>query len=589
MPQKEHQSFMVPKFLFGLYRIAPRAMLLFASSQVAFAILTSTIAPLFVSRLLLNISHGSATIVSSVGLLIGYATMLFLGDVVAMRLSIFMAYRTENKMQVTVARRVLEHLQARSLGYHSNRMTGGTVSDTQKLNGSIERFWDTMMFTALPIVTTILATTITLSFMIWQYALILFVLSVIIAIVIIRAQSTIAPASKFVSEKTSAITAHIADVIGNVAAVKAFAREKDESKTFTQLTNNWRDANQNEMKKVLVMTGSFSVLMMILNVAAFMAAILATQDHLAGVSVIYLMISYTLSVVSQLWSVSGLTRNYIRVIGDAGPMVATLAESVEIFDGDGAHELTVTKGKIAFQKVNFTHDENNHPLFEDFSLTIKPGERVGLVGHSGSGKTSLTRLLLRFSDIDGGEITIDGQNIATVTQDSLHQAIAYVPQEPMLFHRSLRENIAYGKPDATDEEVMEAAKAAYADEFITLLPKGLDTVVGERGVKLSGGQRQRVAIARALLKDAPILVLDEATSALDSESERLIQASLETLMKNRTSIVIAHRLSTIAKLDRIIVLDNGKIAEDGTHAELLAEKGVYAKLWAHQSGGFIEE
>ncbi len=218
-----------------------------------------------------------------------------------------------------------------------------------------------------------------------------------------------------------------------------------------------------------------------------------------------------------------------------------------------------------------------------------PGQKVGLVGHSGSGKTTLTRLLLRFSDVDKGTVSIDDQDISAITQASLRRAIAYVPQEPLLFHRSLRENIAYGRPDATDKQIREAARKAHALEFIDKLSSGLDTMVGERGVKLSGGQRQRIVIARAILKDAPILVLDEATSALDSESEQLIQASLAELMKGRTTVVIAHRLSTIQKMDRIIVLEDGKIIEDGSHASLLAKKGTYAGLWAHQSGGFIEE
>jgi ATP-binding cassette subfamily B protein len=239
--------------------------------------------------------------------------------------------------------------------------------------------------------------------------------------------------------------------------------------------------------------------------------------------------------------------------------------------------------------VTFAHDGSKENLFDNFSLHVKPGERIGLVGHSGSGKTTLSRLLLRFSDIKSGEILIDDQNIAEVTQESLRRSIAYVPQEPMLFHRSLRENIAYGKINASDEDILKAARQANAIEFIEKLPEGLDTMVGERGVKLSGGQRQRIAIARAILKDAPILLLDEATSALDSESEKLIQDALEKLMKGRTSIVIAHRLSTIAKLDRIIVLDNGTISEQGSHAHLLEQKGTYSKLWSHQSGGFIEE
>ncbi len=211
------------------------------------------------------------------------------------------------------------------------------------------------------------------------------------------------------------------------------------------------------------------------------------------------------------------------------------------------------------------------------------------MGHSGSGKTTFTRLLLRFSDIDSGTISIDGQNIAYLTQDDLRRHIAYVPQEPILFHRTLAENIAYGQVDASQQEIEAVAQLAHAHDFIANLPDGYDTLVGERGVKLSGGQRQRVAIARAMLKNAPILVLDEATSSLDSESEALIQSALWRLMEGRTAIVVAHRLSTIQKMDRIVVLDEGKIIEQGTHQELLHTKGAYAKLWAHQSGGFIEE
>jgi ATP-binding cassette subfamily B protein len=270
-------------------------------------------------------------------------------------------------------------------------------------------------------------------------------------------------------------------------------------------------------------------------------------------------------------------------------MVATLDEMIEINDPDHPVKCNIKEGKIEMKNVTFTHDQNKDTLFDNLCMTVEPGEQVGLIGRSGSGKTSLARLLLRFSDIDGGSIVIDGQDITSITQSDLHNSIAYVSQEPSLFHRSLRENIAYGKPNATDAEVRHAAEQANALDFIESLDKKFDTLVGERGVKLSGGQRQRIAIARAILKDAPILVLDEATSALDSESEQLIQGALAKLMKGRTSIVIAHRLSTIAKLDRIIVLDEGKIVEQGTHSELLANNGIYAKLWSHQSGGFLKE
>lgn len=270
-------------------------------------------------------------------------------------------------------------------------------------------------------------------------------------------------------------------------------------------------------------------------------------------------------------------------------MTQILKKQLDLID-HSKNKLQVSHGNIVFDNVSFAHDKGvGEQIFTNFNITIPAGQRVGLVGHSGSGKTTFTRVLLRFSDIDKGKILIDDQDVRHVTQESLHESIAYVSQEPILFHRSLSENIAYGKTNATDSEIIDASKKAHALEFINKLPDGFDTLVGERGVKLSGGQRQRIAIARAILKDAPILVLDEATSALDSESEKLIQSSLETLMKGRTSIVIAHRLSTIAKLDRIIVLESGTIIEDGTHAELLTRGGTYAKLWSHQSGGFIKE
>ena len=577
------------RYLFHLRKITPKPLTLMALTQIGSTILTTTIAPLFVSYLLVNVTNGSATLHSSAWLLGGYAIILFFGDVITIRLSIGLAFLTETKMQSVTAREVMNHLTQKSLNYHANRMTGGTISDATKLNGAIERFWDTLMFTGLPIVTTIISVCVALGFLFWPYAIILFILSSIVVISIVRAQSAIAPTSRRVAEASSAMTATLSDVISNIAIVKAFAQETTELKAYEKQIATWRKANFSEMRKVLLMTGSFGVMMTVLNLAAFFVAIIATEHHVASIGTIYLVIVYTLSVVSQLWSVSNVTRNYIRIIGDAGPMVTALSEPIEINDALVATNLQVAQANIQFKDVTFTHNENTQPLFQNFSLTIKGGERVGLVGHSGSGKTSLTRILLHFSDVGSGAISIDKQDIAAVSQRSLHEAIAYVPQDPMLFHRTLRENISYGQPEATDEAILEAAEKANALEFIEKLPHGLDTIVGERGIKLSGGQRQRIAIARAILKDAPILVLDEATSALDSESEKLIQSSLEVLMKDRTSIVIAHRLSTIAKLDRIIVLDNGMIVEDGTHKELLNNSGIYAKLWNHQSGGFIDE
>jgi ATP-binding cassette subfamily B protein len=267
-------------------------------------------------------------------------------------------------------------------------------------------------------------------------------------------------------------------------------------------------------------------------------------------------------------------------------MVQILDRPHEITDKPGAKPLTVTDAKIVFQDVSFSFTDAREVL-EDFSIAIPGGQKVALVGPSGAGKSTLTRLLLRMFDVKGGKITIDGADIRDIGQESLRRAISFVPQEPVLFHRTLMENIRYGKPDATDAEVIEAARKAHCHEFIEDLPEKYGTFVGERGVKLSGGERQRVAIARAILKNAPILVLDEATSSLDSRSEMLIQQALDVLMRGKTVLVIAHRLSTIMKMDRILVLEHGAIVADGTHAELLAQNGLYANLWSIQAGGFL--
>jgi ATP-binding cassette subfamily B protein len=457
-----------------------------------------------------------------------------------------MIYVTEIRMQTTIAKNIFENLSSKSLSYHANRMSGGIVSDANKLNGSIERFWDTLVFNAIPIVTVIVSVCVALSFILWQYAITLAILSILVIAIIIRSQIAIAPISRKVAETSSTMTAHFADIIGNITAVKAFSKEKSELDQYQKHIDVWRKTMYSEMKSVILISGSFGVLMTIMNISAFVAAVLATQYHIANIAAIYLVVSYTINVVAELWSVSNATRSYLRIVGDASPMIGTMDETIELKDPINPAKFTVNKGKIEFKNISFMHAENNQALFNEFSLTIKPGERVGVIGASGSGKTSLTRLLLRFSDVDKGQILIDSQNITSITQNDLRQAIAYVPQEPMLFHRTLRENIAYGKTDASDDEIREVARKANALDFIEKLPKGFDTTVGERGVKLSGGQRQRIAIARAILKNAPILVLDEATSALDSENERLIQDAITKLMKGRTSIVIAHRLSTIA-------------------------------------------
>ncbi len=590
---QKNQTSATPKrivnFLFGLWRISPKAAWGMVVTQVMFAILSGAIAPIFVAKLLSHIANGSANLHNSKPLLIGYVVTLIFSEIIAVRITIALAFYSETKMQMHTAEQVMKSQTEKSLSFHSNHMSGGIVSDMTKLHGSIERFWDTLVFTAVPIAATIVAVCVALAFIFWQYSLLLALLSSAIAILIVRAQQRITPVSREVSEKSSAMTAYFADTITNMQTVKAFAGEKSEQQAYRSKILTWRKTSLKEMRRVLYTTGSFGVMMTIMNACAFLVAIIATEHHIAAIGTTYLVIGYTLNVVSYLWQVGNTTRSYTRIIGDAGPMIAMLDETVELTNPDKPEKVKIVRGDIRFKDVTFAHDGSKYAIFTDLNLHIKPGEKVGLVGRSGSGKTTLTRLLLRFSDLQSGAILLDGQDATRITQADLRRHIAYVPQEPLLFHRTVRENIAYGDPEMDQTTIEAIARMASAHEFIEALPHGYDTLVGERGVKLSGGQRQRVAIARAMLKNAPILALDEATSALDSESEVLIQAALWKLMEGRTAIVIAHRLSTIQKMDRIIVLDDGKIVEEGSHKELLQKKGTYAKLWAHQSGGFIEE
>jgi ATP-binding cassette subfamily B protein len=546
------------------------------------------VGPYIIAIILEKLQSGSITLGSVSGLIIVYILTQVYGQIIGWRLNLFFAWTMETAGQRDLYQRIFSALTQQSLGFHSDRFGGALVSQTTKLIGAFERFWDTIIFQLIPSIASIVGATVILAFIFWQYAVLLFALSLVFVVTVFFGSRFLAKRNKEEAQASTAANAYVADAVSNVMAIKSHGREEYEFDELTKRAETWRGKSLANMRGFLGVSTGYSGIIAILNTVALVGAIWASEHRTISIGVVYLAVTYTFTVSRQLWEMNSIMRNYNRIMGDAHDMTEILSLVPSVTDTSNK-KLSVEKGEITFTDVSFAHADSNESLFKDFSLTVKSGERIGLVGHSGSGKTTLTRLLLRFSDIDGGSIAIDGQDISQVTQQSLRKSIAYVPQEPMLFHRSLYDNIAYGKPDASKEEVRDAAAKANALEFIEKLPEGFETTVGERGVKLSGGQRQRIAIARAILKNAPILVLDEATSALDSESEKLIQDALAKLMKGRTSIVVAHRLSTISKLDRIIVLSDGQIAEQGSHQRLLDAKGTYAKLWSHQSGGFIEE
>ena len=506
------------------------------------------------------------------------------------KLQDYTVYKLEINGNYHLSRLCFDTLSNQSMTFHTSNFGGALVSQTSRFTSGYSQLVDVVVFSLMPMVTSIAATILSLAWQVPTFVLILVVMMVVYIAFVWVMYKRILPLSERTSQAQNRLSGVLSDAVTNILAVKTCGREDFERELFDAADRDARSAETVSMRATMRRNFASSGIIVLIMAVVSVFMVGGHAWFGIGASTLIMMFTYTYNLTMRLNYTSSMMQRINRALGDAAQMTQILDEPRLVEDAPDASELAVTDGAIDFEHLGFRYHDaaEDDRVFDDLTLHIPAGQRVGLVGRSGSGKTTLTKLLLRLDDVQDGRVLVDGQDISRCTQQSLRRQIAYVPQEALLFHRSIRENIAYGRPDATEEQIREAARQANALEFIERLPQGMDTMVGERGVKLSGGQRQRIAIARAILTDAPILVLDEATSALDSESEALVQQALERLMHGRTSIVVAHRLSTVASLDRIVVLSNGRIVEDGTHAELSRAGGEYERLWDRQTGGFLE-
>lgn len=475
-----------------------------------------------------------------------------------------------------------------SYSFFSNSFTGSLVQKINRSTRAFERLADRLFMDVVPLIIKVFGAVIVLSFVDIRiaFAICLWIIIFIsISFFFNRFKLKYDIEGAKIDSKVSAV---LSDSLSNHNAIQLFTGSASESKFFGGVNNDFARIYLKKWGISWTIDTIQSFLAYLIEFFIFYYAIKYWQVGLITVGTFVLAQAYILTINNSLWSFGRIIRDLYEATADAREMVEILRLPHEIQDIPKAGTLSVPSGGIEFKNISFAFAQNK-PVFNNLSLNIKSGEKVAIIGSSGAGKSTFVKLLLRLHDIQGGEILVDGQDIKKVSQKSLRENISLVPQDPALFHRTLMENIRYGKRDCTDEQVIEASKLAHCDIFIKDFPQKYETLVGERGIKLSGGERQRVAIARAILKNAPILVLDEATSSLDSHSESLIQDALHTLMKGKTTIVIAHRLSTIRKMDRIIVLGKDGIIEEGNHDELLKINGTYARLWNLQAHGFADK
>ena len=519
-------------------------------------------------------------------LLLGGSAWLIL--VVVLRLQNWWQAYVIPKFQADVRMTVFDYLGKQSYEFFSNQMAGNLANKLNDLPRALFSIFEIITWYAIASFFSILVALIIMCTINYWCAIILLSWIFVQLFISLRLSKTVDHYSVNNAEDKSELSGKIVDSLTNASAVKLFSRAKAESAYL--LTSQKKEQHSN--KRLTLYMNLFRlyldvpVTVMLFGMVFVLLKFWQKQWITTGDLVFIFNVSF--AIMNQIWYLCHAMADLYREIGIAKQALTILSMPIDVIDMPNAKNLQVNAGKIVFDQVTF-HYRKNKKIFENKSIVIAPKQRVGLVGYSGSGKTTFVHLILRFFNVSSGRILIDDQDINQVTQDSLRAQISMIPQDTTLFHRTLLENIRYGRLDATDEEVYCAAKQACCNEFISLLPEGYHTLVGERGIKLSGGQRQRIAIARALLKNAPLVILDEATSQLDSITEETIQNSLWQLMEDKTTLVIAHRLSTLLHMDRILVFQDGKIVEDGTHAELISLNGLYKSMWDAQIGGFLPE
>lgn len=504
------------------------------------------------------------------------------------RLTGIFSGRFSYKAEVFAYKKLFSYLSKHSQSFFDDRFAGSLVGKISTASSSSQSVLEQITWTYIPAFITIVSSLIYASTIKPVLALIFLIFILILIPVNLYIVKFRRIASQEETEAKVDLTGKTVDVSTNMLAVRQFAMRKEEIGVIFKLSDKYLKTmikSMNLTELILFVNGLLiSILMLISSIITYTA----WKQGLITAGDFVLILTVLSRIIYDLLFI-GLSMNYVaKNYGEIEESLNDMIIGHDVKDIKGAKDLDITDGKVEFRDVFFNYDKDQ-AIFENLNISINPNEKVGIIGPSGSGKTTLIRLLLRQHDVTGGGIFIDEQNISKVTQDSLHEQISIVPQEPVLFHRSIKENIAYGDKDAKDSDIVKAAKLAEAHDFIIKTSSGYDTLVGERGVKLSAGQRQRIAIARAILKKSKVLILDEATSALDSQSEVLIQKALHNLMSDKTVLAIAHRLSTLSEMDRIIVVKNGEIIEDGSHKELINRNGFYKKLWDHQAGGFLSE